>query len=157
MIEYCENFASDSDKCLKCVKGYIMTNDGLKCLPEALNCKDYELADTDVNSSKIHCKTCKNGFYSDSTTRSCLKGEIANCLKYTEKSKCSQCENEFYLQNETSCENHDKLENCKNYSPTVKDKCITCDYFTTLTTLANRCLESKEVENCKTYLDKTTC
>ena len=152
-IENCEKLSKTQEKCEKCSSSFVQTDDGLACLPELLNCIEYE------NSTKsdtiLKCKNCDKNYYKN-LEDICTSGNILNCEIYNNDESCSKCRNKFFLEN-LLCSSHSEIISCNLYHLTEKDKCFQCDLESLNFVVENICKETEKIEGCEVYSDATTC
>ncbi len=95
-IEFCAKKSWNEDICEECDEFFVLTHDTLKCLPEILDCIEYE--SSSVFSQKMNCKQCKIGMFFNALINFCESGTKENCEVYKDYSnECLICKNEFYL------------------------------------------------------------
>ena len=154
-INFCDTLADVGERCEKCFNGYHPTDDELKCLPIVENCSVY--VKSTINSLRLECSVCNDGYYFNTTYKVCARGTVENCKSYNRTTnQCSLCESNFYLVSNT-CLPHTQLPSCIDYSTNQADTCTQCKPFTFLFSSLNTCVAVDDIKNCKTYGSKTTC
>ena len=104
-IEKCDILNTSSEECEKCVEGYALTDDNLRCLPVRENCSQY--FSSTLFSKELECRECVDGFYNNQKVGSCTQGSVANCQTYkTYTDECKKCQNGYYLSREKKCVPH---------------------------------------------------
>ena len=120
----CEILSGFEDKCEKCLSTHILGPLGRCTLTMKTNCLEY-----DINNG--NCTKCKDTFFIDSSTNSCVNGDIDDCLIYNqtpviaENKKCLQFKTKIPFLFTNSCEAVVKISNCKTYA--TKNECSECD------------------------------
>ena len=154
-IDFCVALSDHGERCERCLDGYNKTSDKLKCLPIVENCEVY--VHSTINSLRLECSACREGFYFNEVYNFCSRGNVENCQRYERSSnRCTLCNPNFYLVSNT-CLPHIQLPSCVDYSPTTANSCSVCRPFTSLFTNMNRCVDVDRILNCKSYASKTTC
>lgn len=154
-IDFCTQFADEGERCDRCLNGYELTSDKLRCLPKVENCEVY--VKSTINSLRLECTVCAPGYYFNNTYKVCSKGTVQSCQTYEITSdNCAVCEPNFYLVSNT-CLPHNQLPLCVNYSKAIANTCVECRSFTFLFTPINSCVSVNIIDNCKNYASKTTC
>lgn len=107
----------------------MITDDGLKCLPDFGNCLTY--ATSSVNTTTLSCTQCKNGYFLNTTEKYCQIGSVTNCLVYdTDNDVCTSCVNGYYLgvdeDGGQACVPSTEVNGCDTYDSTNQDLCSSC-------------------------------
>ena len=121
VIEECEEYFIDKDKCEKCSKGNYIDENGL--------CRIYPIGIKDclMYISNTECIKCKkqrflNGLICEEIP---IIEEIKNCKYYKSSTECLECNENFYLKDAITCiegvandcftfENENKCETCRD-------------------------------------------
>jgi hypothetical protein len=91
-ITGCVTYVADSQQCADCGTGKLKSTDGKKCLDVITNCFTHSTFTQSTAQADLTCTQCVAGYYLDSDSKSCLKGDQANCSVYnTSSNTCSQC------------------------------------------------------------------
>ena len=145
----------DKDTCEKCLEGFVLSSDSIKCFKEILECSNY--SNNRSNSDEITCKGCNDRYFLK-TSRSCALGNIQNCKVYVGEDICKECEGKFYLKAQKCIESID-IDNCENYSNLEKDICTFCNSHFFNFKVNQICLNGTEIENCSEYMgvEKDQC
>ena len=156
-IENCKTVTVSADTCSVCNDGYILTNDGKKCLGAISNCIQY--VNSLSNTIVLTCKTCGDTYYLDtidSVTR-CVAGGIDGCLTYTSSTICSACNLAEYYLKDSKCTKHVKVDNCVKYNGINFNECTSCAVGFYPFQLKTVCSPITVISNCISYSDDITC
>lgn len=151
----CQAFDKASETCKTCAKGFVVTPDKKRCLPEIPRCSDYTVSGSD--STELECKKCNFGY--QLVKNHCRPKFIRNCQKLTEESTCQECNNGFQVTNDgLACLK--SIPNCIEYHTSTIDTqnhlCVECLIGFDLVDNQRTC--DKKVANCLDYnLQKTQC
>ena len=117
----CEKFHNHclygtEDKCNTCEEGYSLEQGGY-CWKRPDNCKYVDVIDK-------YCSECNEGYYLDSTTKTCVKcsSECSSCSK-TEQDYCWSCTDPSKIAYKGKC--YTEIEGCNSYD-TITMKCLNC-------------------------------
>ncbi len=91
------------------------------CQHTISNCKTYA---QDATTKVITCTQCQDNYEQDSTKKSCLFGDNANCLTYSNMNVCTKCVDKYYLASATTC-TAGTIVDCHTYSSSaICTKCV---------------------------------
>jgi hypothetical protein len=156
-IASCKTTAISADSCATCNDGFVLTNDGKKCLAAIPKCSEYNISS--ISSTVLTCKTCFSAFYLSTFDRVtiCVAGAIEGCLTCSSPTVCIACNTVSYYLTNTICVKHVKVDNCSAYSGTSYNECATCNVGFFPFKYSMTCLAITVITNCATYADRNSC
>lgn len=157
IIARCEIYSSTEDRCSKCEDSHTLTTDALACLRIIPSCVTYQ--SSNVSTTSLVCQTCADGFFYNTNSSICNRGDIPNCKTYQNNSStnCLACSNGFYLEG-GECKQHRQISKCVTYSGLVPNACSSCDNTSFIVTQNIGCGVIREVlSHCVEYESPTEC
>ena len=161
-IDLCIERSLVADNCASCQKGFVPTNDGLKCLVIIPSCQEY--AQMDETFSTAICYKCEEGFYLDSENNQCVFPSVRDhgCKIFQRAFfKCDVCEDGYYLDSQFNCLKHnlDLISlACSQASTNQENACTTCsDGFSLFTTETTCQLITSPISFCEVYKTQEDC
>ena len=162
-VNFCEELDLQNDICIKCVFGYLITTDGLKCLRLISNCQEYKISNKETKT--LLCYVCNDGYYLDEASGLCAQPAdhfSSKCQTYARNSmKCERCIPDTFIASFSKCEQHDKdviTPHCIQTSLIDRNTCKTCLPGFFLFPSDNNCVRlTKLIGNCKVYADEESC
>lgn len=101
------------------------------------------------NYDTFECNECDEGYHHNTSTKTCAKNFIKNCMKQKTQVECEQCEDNFFVNDLLQCSPHQvrfcKIKNKK------KDQCDECEDEYWLDNDDMTCT-LRIVTNCKKFL-----
>lgn len=166
-INNCAQYNWNADSCATCNSGFVISNDGLACLPSIANCVSYSFSTGASGSLVASCNQCAATYRltsssTSSATGACVLGQVNNCLQYQQSdnpSNCLQCSNTCYLQTSSNtCPQHLTIPGCLAYHSTLPQRCVTCAASSVLFTFLNACAPVfANITNCALFSNPSTC
>lgn len=161
-IDLCITRSLDSDTCSECQKGFVPTDDGLKCLSIIPNCQTYKAMDQ--NFSRAICYRCDQGFYLDEDINECIFPSVRDhgCSIFQRAfQKCDVCQEGYYLDTQFNCLKHNQdliSLACDEPSKTEANTCATClEGYTQFFSLTTCQLITNPISFCQVYKTQEDC
>ncbi len=152
----CKIYKPDQDNvCEECDPNFTLSESKSQCYQNFVDC---EINSENSEKNGLVCGKCKDGYYWDSATSKCIKGDSTLfCKIFTNASTCEVCINEYYF-DQNQCKKHNTIDFCSAYSNETKDTCLECskDYY--LFQIENHCAEVvDEIGDCAVYESDGQC
>jgi hypothetical protein len=153
IISSCKNFDPNNDNCLLCSSGKALNTQRTACFDEIPFCLVHEA--TIPTSTTLSCSVCIDGYYTfanGSNPKTCVKGTLANCVKYVQSNvnNCDVCEQGYYKFN-FQCFPHVTIPFCKKYDGVVSSQCVECNDGYFLFPVLDVCVPSDKRPNCEKH------
>ncbi len=117
-IDNCRLYKNTTEiKCKECMDGYVLSSDFIECL------ENMKLFKCLIAEDFTNCQVCSSGYYLNTSSKNCIKGNIWGCNSYTNENTCSGCVDNYILDS-NKCYELPEI-NCAEFDQTSKT--ITCN------------------------------
>ncbi len=149
--QFCMSCLTDYKSCQDCLPYFTKDSKGVCVRPADKNC---------IYHNGAKCSRCDFGYYLNTTSGLCEKGEIKNCETYNKKDECFICDDGFGVDKKNG--NLNKCEKCGEHCKICgqsAQKCEECEkgYYLEKSKDGKEAVCKKCIENCNKCENTEKC